>query len=254
MTPGWLKNRATIAVYRSRAVRESAAFCVRELRTGGIGEYRLRGGSGHVVLRHRTQDLEIFHELMVARLYDSADRVTVPEPRVLDLGGNIGLFGVRARAQWPGARITSVEPDPANLAILRRCVALNGGEWEVVPAFAGVATGSERFIASGGPIARRALPEEQEGVSEVERVDARPFLAEADVVKMDIEGAEWPLLEDQSWAEIRAQLVLLEYHRRPDGEQHERATAALEAAGLQWRRLVREDDLGLGVLVGWRDA
>jgi FkbM family methyltransferase len=57
--------------------------------------------------------------------------------RVVDLGGNIGLFGLHIHGKL-ACRVTSVEPDPRNAAILRRCVAANPHlDWEIVEAAAG---------------------------------------------------------------------------------------------------------------------
>lgn len=254
-----MKNRVTVAGYRSRAVRESGRFVLRELGSGGVGEYRLRRQPGYVVLRHQSPDLEIFHELLVAGLYDGGEEVRramegVAEPRVLDLGANIGLFGVRALGLWPGAHVTAFEPDPENLVVLERCIELNGGaeRWRLEPAFASTSEGSERFVAGRQSLSRRAYAWESEGVTAVQRLDVMPLLAQSDVIKIDIEGAEWELLEHPAWTDARPRLVLLEYHRRPDDRQHELAEQGLEALGLQWQRVHRDEERGLGVMWGWR--
>ena len=39
--------------------------------------------------------------------------------RILDLGGNIGMFAHWAHRRWPDAHITSFEPDPENLEVFR---------------------------------------------------------------------------------------------------------------------------------------
>src|SRR5437588_690120 len=66
-----LKNRVTVAAKRSLAVRESLRFLARETggRQGRVASYSLRRYDAGVALRHRTRDLEIFHELVVADAY-----------------------------------------------------------------------------------------------------------------------------------------------------------------------------------------
>ena len=66
--------------------------------------------------------------------------------RVLDLGAHVGLFGTWALREWPGARVTAVEADPANAAQLRRTIELAGP---------GAALDA---VAGGGRRERRAGP------------------------------------------------------------------------------------------------
>ena len=80
----------------------------------------------------------------------------MPRPlrAVLDLGGNIGLFGVYVMGRWPGASVRSFEPDPTNLPILNRVIAANalGGRWSV--ANVAVANHSGRTAVCGWPVRR----------------------------------------------------------------------------------------------------
>ena len=81
--------------------------------------------------------------------------------------------------------------------------------------------------------------------------DVFPFLAEADLVKFDIEGAEWAIVADHRFAELEAAAVVLEYHpigapADPEGTlAHE-----LGRAGYQVGRPVRGVDGG--VVWAWR--
>ena len=99
-----------------------ARFVLADLVTsrGQVRTWPLRAG-GTVTLMHR-RDLEAFHELMVAGEYEPpaelAGRLNDAE-RILDIGGNIGMFAHWARRRWPAAAITSFEPDPENLAVFR---------------------------------------------------------------------------------------------------------------------------------------
>jgi tRNA1(Val) A37 N6-methylase TrmN6 len=42
--------------------------------------------------------------------------------QVLDVGGNIGLFGLSALSRWRAERVVSVEPDAGNVGLLRRTI------------------------------------------------------------------------------------------------------------------------------------
>jgi len=256
-----LKTPSTVALHRSLAVRETARFVAREWTAppGRVGRYRLRQGDRWVVVRHRSRDMEVFHELLVSRAYDPPPEAraamgALRRPRIADLGANIGLFGVRALTLWPQARIDAIEPDPANAGILREVVALNGAaeRWSVVEAFAAPQAGTVRFLSGQESYSRAAWDTEVDHVVEVPQVDVFGVLADADLVKIDIEGAEWAILEDDRWGALRPSAVILEYHGRPGVDTHALARAALTRCGLHYRSLHRDDELGIGVLWGWR--
>ena len=69
--------------------------------------------------------------------------------------------------------------------------------------------------------------------------DVLPLMDEADLVKMDIEGGEWPILTDPRLATVSTRALVLEYHpRRLPGPRPARASrrTALHAAGFHTKR------------------
>jgi hypothetical protein len=79
---------------------------------------------------------------------------------------------------------------------------------------------------------------------------------DVDLLKVDIEGAEWALVHDPRFAELSVPVVALEYHRErcPDPDPLVAATRALESAGY---RVVPGDlaaEPGEGMVWGWRNA
>lgn len=252
-------------------MREPLRFCVRELfgRPGRVAGYRLRGSGSHVVLRHRTRDIEIFHELIVADAYRppaAVDTLTsaIHELRIVDLGANIGLFGVRALTRWPKATLTAYEPEPENLRLLERCIALNDAQerWRVVAAFAATSPGGVRFRAGMESYSRRAHPDEREWGDEgdegaiitVPMQDAFEHVSSAHLLKMDIEGAEWDILGDPRLRSSDLRAIVLEYHDLPEADPHETAERLLRDAGFNVQRVQSDERLGLGMLWGWRPA
>ena len=221
---------AVRAAVRWTTVREPLRFTAAEL-FGPRGRPQVHQvDDGRVVLRHRTRDIDIFDEIFVGnRGYEPpravADRLRDhPPAQVLDLGGNIGLFGVYALARWPFATVTSVEPDPANLPLLGRCVDVNraAARWNVIAACAGTQPGVVPF--SGGRFADSAVALEGDDVTgDVVAVDALELLRHADFAKIDIEGAEWNLLLDERFAASAPDVLVMEWHQRgcpmPDGYQ-----------------------------------
>jgi FkbM family methyltransferase len=225
-----------------RAVRELWRFKWREHRGRQVlGSYHTRAAAIPYCLRHGTRDVGIFSEVFIAGEYDPppavAERLALlgRAPRVLDLGANIGLFAAACRERWPGARIVSVEPDPENLMLLRRAAA-DGDAIEVIAACAAAGEGSVRFLA--GRLAESHVVDDADAGAEtieVPCVDALRLAADADLVKIDIEGSEWELLADPRLAQSAAQAIVMEWHaeRCPHPDPPAAARAALCAAGFE---------------------
>ncbi len=144
--------------------------------------------------RHPHRDLRPCHVRATA---GNCGGTAKHEAAVLDLGGNVGLFGLFAFERLSAETVTSIEPDPGNADVLRRCIECNrlGGRWSLVRAAASTHNGLLRFRAGKFADSRIAEPGE-EGTIEVPCVDAITMMAGVDLVKIDIQGGEWPLLHD----------------------------------------------------------
>jgi FkbM family methyltransferase len=195
--------------------------------------------------------------------------------RILDLGGHVGLFGMFMRGLLPDPSIVSFEPDPRNFGSLQRCIEANGLQqrWRAIEACAATAGGPAEFQSSFH-LSRIAAPSDDslrefqsrvgdtftflKGTAllsaerrEVACRDVFPFLAEADLVKFDIEGAEWEILADQRFAELDAVAVVLEYHPIGAPADPERTLEReLGRAGYQVAPPVRGVDAGM--VWAWR--
>ncbi len=277
-----LRSRPTQYLLRTvraaRAVREPLRFTLRELGPPRLARYRLRDSGLQIFLRHRTRDLDIFKEIFATGHgpsdYEPPAAVAAAldakaAPRVLDLGGNIGLFGIYVLARWPAATIRSFEPDPTNLSILRRVIAANGFQerWTVVAAAVSNEAGEMPFVA--GLFAESKLvaaadrgvrpPDAlrlEDGITiTVPTVDLFAEDHEVELLKIDIEGGEWPILTDRRLEGLRAEIVVLEWHASGWPEPDPRATARrlLRAAG--YGRLEESRNLGhTGLLWAWREG
>jgi FkbM family methyltransferase len=173
--------------------------------------------------------------------------------RVVDLGANIGLFGAWLLGRFATAQILAFEADPSNAAVHRLTIDANGlgGRWRLVEAFAGTRPGTTHFVP--GLFGISHVAEGEEGI-EVPVLDVMPDLLDADLVKIDIEGAEWPIVADPRFRELRARAVVLEYHAWgcPDDDARARAEQALRAGGYQLVHAGQKPAFGAGVLWGWR--
>jgi FkbM family methyltransferase len=207
----------------------------------------------------------VIEEMFRFRAYEPPARVrraleALDRPiRIVDLGGHIGCFGLFMRRLFPDASILSFEPDPDNVRVLRRCIEANAltDRWRVVESCAATSDGQVEF-SSNFHLSRMA-PASDHGLDEIhERIgvafqflegtslleaerrqvasrDVFPFLADADLVKIDIEGAEWEILADRRFAELEAAAVVLEYHPSygPHGDAEGVVQRELERAGYE---------------------
>lgn len=247
---------------RSALVRERASFVRNELRPRPVmATYHLRESGIAVTLRHHGGDVMALDEIFSQGEYELPRPVehslaARTEPlRVVDLGANIGLFGAWLLGRFPDASILAFEADPQNAAVHRSTIAANGlGEqWLLIEAFAGTKTGTTRFVDGLFGLSHEAGGAE-DGI-EVPTVDVLPELLRADLVKIDIEGAEWPLVTDPRFRDLTARAVVLEYHSPgcPAASPRAAAEGALRTAGYQFLHVGEKPVLGAGVLWGWRD-
>lgn len=230
-------------------------FVVAELVSsrGKIRSWPLRAG-GTVTLMHR-RDLEAFHELMVAGEYEPPARLLnrLAQPsRILDVGGNIGMFAQWAHHRWPTAHITSFEPDPDNLVVFRAALR-SDLPVELVEAAAMTRSG-HAVLTAGSGAGRQVDFAEHPMPGSMPAVDIYEYLEGADLVKMDIEGGEWPILADPRLADLRQVTWVIEFHRvgAPTLPAVDAARGLFEAAGFQVGH-ASVNYWGHGTLWAWKD-
>jgi FkbM family methyltransferase len=228
----------------------------------GVFAYTTRCDGVRVAIRHGTGDVvtlgEIFHDRQYAPPPELAG-VLDDVRNILDLGANIGLFGAFAARRWPDAGIVAFEPDAANATVHEKTIALNGlgHRWKLIRAAAGARDGHAAFRAGHAALSHlvdeRADDPSDEASSEVRIEDVLPRVADADLVKMDIEGGEWAILRDPRFRTDRPRAVVLEYHPRfcPEDDPHVAASSALAVAGFGVHPLWGRPD-GHGMLWAWR--
>src|SRR4051794_20448577 len=249
---------------RSRAVSPRLAFFAGEALRRGEREYTVKATGAKVVVEHGTTDAATMDQAFVQRVYEpSAEAAAALDglgrpPVVLDLGANIGMYGVWAGRRWPGARVIAVEPLPRNVDRLRRNLAGElPGAHEVVAAAATTADGEITF--GGGDFTNGRVLDAGAGDGDGVTLPARDAFALCqgiDLLKLDIEGGEWPILADPRFTADLAPVVMLEHHPMgaPAGTTPEvAAETALQRAGYDVRRTVTEF-AGAGILWGVRRA
>jgi FkbM family methyltransferase len=239
-------------------LRKPALFVARELsgRTE-LARYELRSSRRPIYLRHNTADRFVLHEVFYEGHYELPEPVHAflttlgRPPEIVDLGANIGLFSVLMAARFPNARITAFEPDETNAAVFRRTMAENdlGRSWRLVAAAASNRAGRVPFVS--GEYSRSRIGPGGAG-ADVEAVDVFPDLERADFAKIDIEGGEWAILQDERFAVLETPVLVLEYHADlfDTGDPRESALAAVTRAGYHYRPTWEFP--GQGMLWAWK--
>jgi FkbM family methyltransferase len=256
-----LLERHISALLRGRLVRETVPFFAREARgVRSVHVYRVRESGLRVQIEHGTPDVLTLDQAFYQHAYEPPSTVLsvlegLGRPlRAVDLGANIGMWGLWLHGRLPVGHVTALEPDPENAAKHRRQIALNGleGSWELVQAAASSVDGPLSFTVGRATTGRIGQDGEQ-GTATVPGRDAYALIEEVDLLKLDIEGGEWPILSDARLVGLRVPVVMLEYHPHgaPSANPQEDARRALAGVGYDTHAMLGAPD-GTGVVWGWR--
>ena len=257
-------SRLADAVYHAQLVEQPVRFVLGELRgKPSVGRYRPRKSRVDVFLRHRTSDRYILNEIFGLGLYDlpAGASATIAElgrpPLGVDLGAHVGFFGALFFSCYPDGELVAFEPDPQNRALLEYAISSNrlDSRWQMIPACAATTDGTALLLA--GRFAESQTTRDPRGSVEVAARDVFPYLAAADLVKIDIEGSEWEILADARFAGIPARVVVLEYHPQGSPETDPRLAAHQALSGLDCTIediAVPHAPPGVGMLFAWRST
>lgn len=155
------------------------------------------------------------------RIHRLLDRFVRSGSTVVDVGANIGYNTIRAaRLAGAAGRVVAVEPTSDNLAVLRGNVAAAGlTNVRVEPVAAGSASGTRDLFVRGPKSAVNSLFPQScyASVTDIVRVPVVPLdelvPRGADVVKIDVEGAELDVLEGMPRIlRTSAPVLIVEWH------------------------------------------
>ena len=184
----------------------------------------IRSLRGH----HEPQEEVVFDAMIRSLAADSP-----AAPRMIEFGSFWSFYSLWFGLDLPGARILAIEPDPNNLEVGRRNVALNGQ--------------TDRIEFLHGAVGDRPgelleFTDESDGeITTVRQYDLESLLAHAewdrvDLVLADVQGAETILLErargDLAAGRVRFLLVSTHHHSiSGDPLTHQNALALLTELG-----------------------
>lgn len=185
---------------------------------------KTRDGKLLSIRKAPAQDANIAHELFVLNVYDLPDQIAINGARtIVDVGANVGYSCVLWLQRFPGAKLLAFEPHPDHLRQINLHLKLNGlvERATVIAGVAGTRSG-ELFLTDRGPESALVVSS-TEGTFPVEGVDWFSYLSgEIDLLKIDIEGGEYELLNDLRFQALDVKVCVLEWHTtadQPDGRR-----------------------------------
>jgi FkbM family methyltransferase len=209
---------------------------------------RLAHGERIVLRPPPSSDLNTANEVFAGEVYRPPVRLRRPVRRIVDLGSNVGYTLLYWRRLFPEAKILAFEPHPRHQSQIEEHVRLNGMEDQVElhKVAAGIAEGTATLTDSESASALVA-GSERTGFSVPVRDIYEVLRSESfDLMKMDIEGSEYPILDDPRFYDLRIPLVVLEWHRTADPRYgREWCEARMQAAGYEVRRGCEFAEFGL---------
>ncbi|WP_162197488.1 FkbM family methyltransferase [Methanosarcina sp. 2.H.A.1B.4] len=139
---------------------------------------------------------------------------TTEKPRILDCGGYIGMSTLYFKKIYPKARITTFEPDPNIFQILKRNVERNNvTDVELVNSAVSKIDGTLKFDEEGSDGGSLIGSHPNNKQIKVKSCRLSSYLKEpVDLLKMNIEGAEWEVFQEIEYVIHNVDQIIFEYH------------------------------------------
>lgn len=159
---------------------------------------------GGIITVDEFMTLFIYKEIFADGCYDIPISLR-PDPIIMDIGANTGLFILRMKQLHPHVRILGYEPMPSNYRRLKRTIEINHlPQCEIFMYGVGGATRKERLYVHPQNLGGHSLYKSVSGGGndfvEVDIVDIAKELDKlngrfCDLLKLDCEGAEYEILK-----------------------------------------------------------
>jgi FkbM family methyltransferase len=174
-----------------------------------------------------------FEEIFVGRQY--AFSTDTSSPIIIDCGGNVGLSAVWFKLNYPSCQLSVYEADPDLAEIAQSNLARAGFEQVLVwPQAVWVANETVAFSKTGKDSGRIV----SESPTSCPAIDLSERLPDyVDLLKLDIEGAEFPVVSRlcQTGAIQRVRRLICEFHVwRDKTDDLLRTLSQLRASGMQF--------------------
>jgi FkbM family methyltransferase len=147
--------------------------------------------------------------------YDVKEFV-IPAPHIIDLGANCGAFSLWALHRWPGSQVFSYEPHPETYKWLEMNTKHYADIGMIKLNAHGIGNPGLRVLNDGlhncGENSFHQIMNNPTPTGQHIEVRDPLTLPEADIIKLDIEGCEFEVLEPLIRSGREYKLIMFEYH------------------------------------------
>jgi FkbM family methyltransferase len=162
--------------------------------------------------------LSAYREIFVKQIYDFCPSKN--NPKILDLGANIGLSILYFKSKFPDSKVVAFEADPKIFSILESNIVKNSINNVELNKAAIWKEDTQLFFncdgADGGGVSNSG-----DNLVHVLAVDIKEILRKEqfDFIKMDIEGAENEIYQELIGLVNAVPNIFIEYHSKPSEKQ-----------------------------------
>jgi FkbM family methyltransferase len=178
---------------------------LRNMPEGRLNKVKLLGKE--IAVFGRIGFLDALREIFFEEIY----RIDLPaSPYIIDCGANIGLSVIYFKQQYPKAEIVAFEPDAMNFGLLENNVKAFNLQNLTLRNEAVWVEDKELVFSNEGTMSSRIVTE---GAHKVRGIRLKNCLnRKVDLLKIDIEGAEYAVLKDIADELQLVQHLFIEYH------------------------------------------
>ena len=158
--------------------------------------------NGSKIIIREFMSIYIYNEIFIEGCYDNLP-INSKRPVVLEVGANTGMFVLRLKSAYPNAKIFSFEPYPPNYDALLETITINNiKDVTAIKKAVSDKPGKLKLFIHPGNIGGHSIYKENAGENHVEvetttieEIFTDNEIASCDVLKLDCEGAEYPILK-----------------------------------------------------------
>jgi FkbM family methyltransferase len=171
-----------------------------------------------LIIRKNTSDLEVFKQIFTYKDYDIDYKI---KPKIIiDGGANVGYSSIFFARKFKNAKIFAIEPEESNFEVLKEntkkyknIIPIKKGLWPTKGYLKIIDNGQEKY----GFITKIVKKNEKYDVEVITINDLmkKYNITKIDILKLDIEGAEKELFEENydNWLD-KTEILIIELHEK----------------------------------------
>lgn len=163
---------------------------------------------------------DTYNEIFIGNIYEFNSATL--KPIIIDCGANMGLSVLYFSLRFPNAEIVAFEPDDTVLPFLEKNIQSQGINNVVLQKKAVWNEETElTFFTDSGLGGRIGMEYENQAPKIIKAIRLKDYISQPiDMLKIDIEGAEYTVLKDCENLLHNVNHIFVEYHSFYDEEQH----------------------------------